>query len=74
MPDAQAAAPLRLTALSLADAAKVLSKAGRRSVSEDMLRADIEAGAHVNCGTGSPFGPDGTIENQVAQGPPGLMR
>jgi hypothetical protein len=44
---------LTLTALSLADAAKVLSKAGRRPVTEAMLRQDVEAGAPVN--------PDGTI-------------
>jgi hypothetical protein len=50
---AQAGAGLTLTALSLADPAKVLSKAGRRPVTEAMLRQDVEAGAHVN--------PDGTI-------------
>ena len=50
---AQAVTGLTLTALSLADAAKVLSKAGRRPVTEAMLRQDVEAGAPVN--------PDGTI-------------
>lgn len=44
---------LRLTALAVPDAARALSRAGARTVSEAMLRADIEAGAPVN--------PDGTI-------------
>jgi hypothetical protein len=51
--ESQPGAGLTLTALSLADAAKVLSKAGRRPVTEAMLRQDVEAGAPVN--------PDGTI-------------
>ena len=44
---------VRLTALSLADAATVLSKASGKSVTEAMLREDIAAGAPVN--------PDGTL-------------
>ena len=46
-------APLSLTRLTLADAARVLRKAGARKITEAALRADIEAGAPVN--------PDGTI-------------
>ena len=42
-----------LTALTVAQAAKVLSAAGGRRITEDMLRADIDAGAPVNA--------DGTI-------------
>ena len=42
-----------LTALTVAQAAKVLSSAGGRRIDEDMLRADIDAGAPVNA--------DGTI-------------
>ena len=37
-----------LTALTVAQAAKVLSAAGGRRITEDMLRADIDAGAPVN--------------------------
>ena len=37
-----------LTALTVAQAAKVLSTAGGRSITEEMLRADIDAGAPVN--------------------------
>jgi hypothetical protein len=44
---------LKPTALSVADAAKVLSKSGGRPVTENMLRADLDAGAPTN--------PDGTI-------------
>jgi hypothetical protein len=44
---------LKPTALSVADAAKVLTKAGGRPVTEAMLREDLDAGAPVN--------PDGTI-------------
>lgn len=39
---------LKLTALAIGDAAKVLSKAGGKLVTEAMLRQDIEAGAPVN--------------------------
>lgn len=44
---------LRLTALSVSDAARALSRAGGRTVTEAMLRADFDAGAPVN--------PDGTL-------------
>ena len=37
-----------LTALTVAQAIKVLSAAGGRRISEQMLRADIDAGAPVN--------------------------
>jgi len=43
--------PLNPNALTLADAARLLAKAGR--VTEAMLRADLAAGAPAN--------PDGTI-------------
>ena len=42
-----------LTALTVAQVAKVLSAAGGRRITEEMIRADIDAGAPVN--------PDGTI-------------
>jgi len=42
-----------ITALTVGQAAKVLSAAGGRRITEEMLRADIDAGAPVN--------PDGTI-------------
>jgi len=42
-----------LTALTVDQAAKVLSAAGGRRISEAMLRADIDAGAPVNA--------DGTV-------------
>jgi len=44
---------LKLTALSITDAAKVLSKASGRTVSESVIREDIDTGAPVNS--------DGTI-------------
>jgi len=44
---------LRLTALTVAQAAKVLSAAGSRIISEQAIRQDIDAGAPVNA--------DGTI-------------
>ena len=37
-----------LTALTVAQAAKVLSAAGGRRITEDMLRADVDAGAPLN--------------------------
>ena len=37
-----------LTALTVAQAAKVLSAAASRRITEDMLRTDIDAGAPVN--------------------------
>ena len=42
-----------LSALSLTEAAQLLSLAGDHQITEDMIRADIEAGAPVN--------PDGTV-------------
>ena len=53
--DAQSAhnPAIRLTALSVADVAKVLSRSGGRPVTEAMLRADVEAGAPANA--------DGTV-------------
>ena len=42
-----------ITALTVGQAAKVLSAAGGRRITEEMLRADIDVGAPVN--------PDGTI-------------
>ena len=45
--------PLNPQALSLADAARVLTASGTKPVTVEMLRADIDAGAPVN--------PDGTI-------------
>ena len=43
----------KITALTPAQAAKVLSAAGGRRITEDMLLADIDAGAPANA--------DGTI-------------
>ena len=40
--------PPTLTALTVAQAAKVLSAAGGRRITEEMLRADIDAGAPIN--------------------------
>ena len=37
-----------LTALTVAQVSQVLSAAGGRRITEDMLRADIDAGAPVN--------------------------
>lgn len=46
---APGAAPrLDPAALSVADAARVLTRLGGKPVTEDMLRADIEAGAPTN--------------------------
>jgi hypothetical protein len=44
---------LKLTAVSLADAAKALSAASGRSITEPMIQRDIDSGAPVNA--------DGTI-------------
>lgn len=52
-PSSGGAGALNPAALALADAARVLSRAGGFPVSAEMLRADIEAGAPTN--------PDGTI-------------
>ena len=49
----EAQSSMKPTALSVADAARVLSKAGSRSVTEAALREDIARGAPIN--------PDGTI-------------
>jgi hypothetical protein len=48
MSDAPPNHSLKITALSVADAAKVVSKAAGRTITEAMVRADIEAGAPVN--------------------------
>lgn len=45
--------PLNPTALTLEDAARLLSKAGGKPVREATLRADVAAGAPTN--------PDGTL-------------
>ena len=44
---------LRITALTADQIAKILSSAGGRRISEEMIRADIDAGAPTN--------PDGTV-------------
>ena len=44
---------LRITALSIDQLATVLSNAGGRKITEEMIRSDIEAGA--------PSNPDGTV-------------
>lgn len=44
---------LKITALSVADLTKLLKHAGSRTVSEEAVRSDIEAGAPVNA--------DGTV-------------
>ena len=44
---------LRLTALSIDQTAKILSTAGGRRITAEMIRADIDAGAPTN--------PDGTV-------------
>ena len=43
----------KLTSLTITQTAKILSAAGSRRITEEMLRADIDAGAPVN--------PDGRI-------------
>jgi hypothetical protein len=48
---------LRMTALTVENLAKILSKSGARTVTADTIRTDITAGAPVN--------PDGTV-NLVA--------
>jgi hypothetical protein len=45
--------PLNPTALALADAARALTQVGGEPVTEEMLRADADAGAPTN--------PDGTL-------------
>lgn len=44
---------LRITALTIDQTAKILSSAGGRRIGEEMIRADIDAGAPTN--------PDGTL-------------
>ena len=44
---------LKITAISPAQAAKILSAAGNRRITEEMIYADIDSGAPVNA--------DGTI-------------
>ena len=39
-----------MTALSPAQVARILSVAGGRAITEEMIRADIEAGAPANAG------------------------
>ena len=39
---------LRITALTIDQAAKILSSAGGRRITEEMIRTDIEAGAPTN--------------------------
>jgi hypothetical protein len=51
--DTPAAGGLNPNALSVANAARLLSKVGGERVTEEMIRADLAAGAPVN--------PDGTI-------------
>ena len=45
--------PAKVTALTAEQLAKVLSAAGGRRITDEMIRADIEAGAPVN--------PDGAV-------------
>ena len=40
--------PAKVTALTAEQLAKVLSAAGGRRITEEMIRSDIEAGAPVN--------------------------
>ncbi len=47
-PAAQGMSRLNPGALSVADAARVLSRMGGRAVTEEMLRADIDTGAPTN--------------------------
>ena len=51
--EASASAGLNPAALSVADAARLLSKVGGERVTEAMIRADLDAGA--------PSNPDGTL-------------
>ena len=53
MPDNEPNPGLKITALSVPDVAKVLSKSGGKPVTEAMLRKDLE--------TGAPANPDGTV-------------
>lgn len=51
--DSTPSSGMKVTALPLADLARLLSKSAGRTISPEMLRRDIEAGAPVN--------PDGTV-------------
>ena len=53
MPNNEPNQGLKITALSVPDVVKVLTKSGGKPVTEAMLRKDLEAGAPAN--------PDGTI-------------
>lgn len=53
MSDDQSRGPINPTALTLADAARLLAKVGWPSITEAMLRDDLAAGAPTNA--------DGTI-------------
>jgi hypothetical protein len=53
MPDAPEKPQLSPTALPVREAARLLSKAGGRLITDDMLQADIDAGAPTN--------PDGSL-------------
>ncbi len=47
------AAPMRLTALTVEQAAEILNRSGARAVTTDTIRADLANGA--------PQNPDGTV-------------
>jgi len=47
-PSSQGNSRLNPTAMPVGDAARLLSRAGGQRVTEDMLRADIDAGAPTN--------------------------
>ena len=53
MPNIEPNQGLKITALSVPDVTKVLSKSGGKPVTEGMIRKDLEAGAPAN--------PDGTV-------------
>jgi len=55
MPDSASIPPsgIKVTALPLADLARLLSKSAGRTITPEMLRRDVDAGAPVN--------PDGTV-------------
>lgn len=47
----------KITALTPAQAAKILAAAGNRRITEAMVRADIQAGAPTNPGNADPRNP-----------------
>jgi hypothetical protein len=53
MPDVPDKTPLSPTAMSVRDAARLLSRTGGQPISQEMVEADIAAGAPTN--------PDGTL-------------